>query len=236
MRTCNRLISKHQQMDNAREMEQDEVSGPVSAEAVAAVLLAAGASSRFGPQNKLLAELDGETLVARVAGALLASRVAEVVVVAPADTSAIAAALEGHRMAHSHRLRIVANPDPGRGIASSIAAGIGALPSWASSAMIVPGDMPGMRASICDELISTFAASGCDAVVHAATPDGNQRNPVIWPKRLFASLMALEGDVGGKALIAAERAMRPNRVIAVAYTVSDIFLDVDEPNDLRRWR
>lgn len=223
-------------MDNARDMRLRGARGNERSGRVVAVLLAAGASTRFGRENKLLADLGGEPLVARVAGALLDSRIAEVVAVTPADPSGILAALERHRGAHPSRLRLVANPDPSRGISSSIAAGIDAVPLAASGAMIVPGDMPGLEGSTCDALISAFAASDHAAVVHAATQDGAQRNPVIWPRRLFASLMALEGDSGGKRLISAERATPAGRVIAVPFAAPELFLDVDEPDDLARWR
>lgn len=200
-----------------------------------AVLLAAGASSRFGLANKLLVHVGGEPLIARVAGALLGSRVSEVIVVTPADQVPIATALDNPIGVSAGRCRLVANPEPWRGIGSSIAAGIGAVPRAASSAMIVPGDMPGLTASVCDLLIDVFGRSGGGAIVHAATLDGGQRNPVIWPKRLFADLLALEGDTGGKQVIARERTANPAAVIAVQFAAPGLFLDVDRPDDLQPW-
>ena len=222
-------------MDNAQSQDQRSTRG-LAWPAVVAVLLAAGSSSRFGAENKLLADVAGEALVVRVARALLSSRIAGVVVVTPADPTAISTAIGPLRRGQSSRLRLVANPDPTRGISSSIAIGIGAVPAAATGALIVPGDMPSLTPSTCDTLVSVFESSGGDAVIHAATPDGGQRNPVIWPRRLFASLMALEGDTGGKPLIACERAVRPGHVIAVPFAAPDLFLDIDVPDDLARWR
>lgn len=207
-----------------------------TARTIAAVLLAAGASRRFGCENKLLADIAGEPLVARVADVLLASSLGEVVVVTPADPTAIAAALEHQLSRDRSRLRLVSNADASRGIASSIVTGIGALPTAASGAMIVPADMPGLTVAACNTLISAFAVSGYDGLVHAATRDHRQRNPVIWPRRLFGQLLALRGDTGGKPLIVAERAARPAKVIAVPFDAADLFLDVDVPADLARWR
>lgn len=223
-------------MDNSNDMQRGGDFGEDLRGSVVAVLLAAGASTRFGQDNKLLAEVRGEPIIARVAGALLGSRVSEVVVVTPAETAAILTALDRRFGTASGRFRLIVNPDPGRGIGSSIATGIGAVPHSASGAMIVPGDMPGIRASACDALVDAFVASGKDAIVHAATFDGRQRNPVIWPRRLFASLFALKGDAGGKHAIADQRAAQPTSVIAVPFATPELFIDVDLPEDLERWK
>lgn len=223
-------------MDNARDPISRAAPGAAPPCTVAAVLLAAGASTRFGPENKLLAEISGEPLIARLVAVVLASRIGEIVVVTPADPSAIATALARAVNLDPNRLRIVANSDPSRGIASSIVMGIEAVSAGASGAMIVPADMPGLTVAACNALISAFAASGHAAVVHAATGEQRQRNPVIWPRRLFEKLLALSGDTGGKPLIAEERASRPASVIAVAFDRAELFLDVDVPADLARWR
>lgn len=219
--------------------------------AIAAILLAAGSSRRFGEADKLLAELAGEPLVVRTARTLLASRVADVVAVtrtaardggaaAPGSVaSALApmlAAPAGGDASGGGRLRVVLNAEPERGIGSSVATGIRALDAHVSGAMIVPGDMPGLEPAALDRLISAFDQTGCAAIVHASTPDGKQRNPVIWPRRLFAALAALDGDTGGKPLIAAERAADPARVVAVAFPDARLFHDVDRPEDLAGWR
>ncbi|MEQ1711845.1 MAG: nucleotidyltransferase family protein [Hyphomicrobium sp.] len=200
--------------------------------AVTAVLLAAGASTRFGAGNKLLAEIGGEAMVARVARALLCSQVGAIIVVTPPDRSAIAAALA--RVEAGGRLSLIANPDPSRGIASSIATGIFAVDATSAGVMIVPGDMPDLAAADFDRLLAAFVAEGGDALVHAATAAGRQRNPVVWPRRLFGALAALQGDVGGKPLIAGERAVRPDRVVAVAFADEAALRDVDRPEDLAR--
>lgn len=200
--------------------------------AVTAVLLAAGASTRFGAGNKLLAEIGGEAVVARVARALLRSQVGSIIVVTPPDRSAIAAALA--TVEDGGRLSLIANPDPSRGIASSIATGICAVDATSAGAMIVPGDMPNLAGADFDRLLAAFVAEGGDALIHAATAAGRQRNPVVWPRRLFGALAALHGDVGGKPLIAGERAVRPDRVVAVAFADEASLRDVDRPEDLAR--
>ena len=199
---------------------------------VTAVLLAAGASTRFGLRNKLLAEVGGEALVARVARALLRSRAAKILVVTPPDGSPISTALGA--LPFGSRIALIANPDPVRGIASSIATGVRSVDAASDGVMIVPGDMPDLDCGHFDRLLAAFDVKGGDALVYAATADGRQRNPVVWPRRLFGALAALQGDIGGKPLIAAERDMRPDRVVAVTFDDEAVFRDVDRPEDLAR--
>ena len=103
---------------------------------VVAVLLAAGASTRFGTANKLVAEIDGRPLVRAVADAVLGAGVAEVVVVTGADAALIERALQGLPVRFVHNARWQ------DGMGSSIAAGVAALCDTADAAFIVPGDMP----------------------------------------------------------------------------------------------
>jgi molybdenum cofactor cytidylyltransferase len=76
--------------------------------ALGAVVLAAGASERFGADNKLLVNIAGELLIRRVVQEIIGSGIAEVVIVTGYDEARIAAALEGLaiRRAHNRGLAI----------------------------------------------------------------------------------------------------------------------------------
>ena len=87
---------------------------------VAAIVLAAGRSTRMGGPNKLLAELDGNKLVRIVAEQALASKASEVIVVTGHQAELVEQALAGLKV------RFVRNPDFAGGLASSVKAGIGA--------------------------------------------------------------------------------------------------------------
>lgn len=215
---------------------------------IAAILLAAGSSRRFGDRNKLLAEIDGERLIVRAVRALMESRIDTAIAVTPGGDPEAADAIAGEiaeaaatrwpgvERARPLPLVLVENPEPSRGIGSSIACGVRALAARSDGAMIVPGDMPGLDGPMLDRLIDAFEASGGRAVVHAASADGEQRNPVIWPRRLFGALATLDGDTGGKPLIGRERMIDPGRVVAVAFVDERRLDDVDRPDDLARWR
>jgi molybdenum cofactor cytidylyltransferase len=162
---------------------------------IAAVVLAAGASRRFGEDNKLLARIDGRPLVDRVVTALAVGGVTEIVVVTGHDQVALEAALRGRPVSFVHN----ANWETGMG--SSIAAGVAALEGTTAGAFIVPGDVPLLSPQLVAALISAFEASKRDRIIYPATPSGEQRNPVLWPRRHFGALLALPPDAGGKALL-----------------------------------
>jgi molybdenum cofactor cytidylyltransferase len=184
---------------------------------VHAVVLAAGRSSRMGGPNKLLATFDGEPLVRRVVRAALASRAKAVCVVAGHEAGRVRAALDGLPV------EIVDNPDFASGLATSLAAGLGAVPAWAAGALIMLGDMPGVSAADLDRLVAAFESGGARGPVRA-TYDGKRGNPVILPRALFAPASRLDGDTGARPILEAEGA----EVIDVEIGVGAA-LDVDTP-------
>ena len=107
---------------------------------IGAVLLAAGASTRFGGGNKLLAELGGRPLVAHAADALLGSGVDEIVVVTGRNSEQVRQILARTAVRFAHNKGWI------RGMGSSIASGLRALGSQPSGAFVVPGDMPFLTA------------------------------------------------------------------------------------------
>ncbi len=192
---------------------------------VAAVLLAAGRSARFGEADKLLAKVDGTPLVARVAEHLLESRARPIVAVVRAEDSEVAGVLAGFGIARA----VSADPDFRMG--RSIAAGIAAVGDAADGAMIVPADMPGLGAEIIDALIEAFERAGRSRIVHPVLADGSQRNPVLWPRRFFPSLVQLHGAGGAKAMLAELAA----DVLPVAFADEEPFTDIDTREDLARY-
>lgn len=188
---------------------------------IAAVVLAAGASRRFGKANKLLAPFDGTALVARVVQTLAAAGIEDIVAVTGCDAEAIAAALTGHRVRCVHNARWEA------GMGGSIAVGVAALAADVRGALLVPGDMPLLAAETVGALAGRFAAARGERIVFAADAAGAQRNPVIWPRRFFAELRALPPAAGGKELL------RRHADKAIGVPVADALLaDVDTVEDL----
>lgn len=191
---------------------------------LAAVLLAGGASRRFGAANKLLAAVDGTPIVARVAREILAGSVGELVVVTGAAHDTYVTALAGLPV------RFAQNADWDAGIGGSIATGVRALSGTAEGAFIVPGDLANLKADVFRKLAAAFSEASAERVVVPVTAAGAQRNPVLWPRRLFPRLQALSGPQGGKSLL---DTLGDERV-DVAFDDESVFADIDTLEDYER--
>jgi molybdenum cofactor cytidylyltransferase len=189
---------------------------------IAAVILAAGRSTRMGPANKLLADLNSKPLVRWVAAAALASHARPVLAVTGHQGSDVIAALSGLDVT------FVDNPDYATGLASSLRAGIRALPKATDGALVLLGDMPRITAALIDRLIAASASGKIVLPVH----EGQRGNPVLWPARYFPELLALEGDAGAKRLLATHA----NAIHEVDLGTDAIFLDIDTPDALAHER
>jgi molybdenum cofactor cytidylyltransferase len=188
---------------------------------VAAVVLAAGRSTRMGGPNKLLAEIGGRPLVRIAAEEALASGARPVIVVAGYQGAAIEKALGGLD------LRVVHNPGFANGLATSLKAGISALPADVDGAIVCLGDMPCVDAQLMRQLINAFAPDS-GALVVVPTFEGKRGNPVLWSRRFFPDLMAIEGDVGARHLIG----RYGDAVIELPVPHKGALLDVDTPETL----
>ena len=163
---------------------------------LAAILLAAGRSSRFGRGNKLLVNIDGRPMVRATADVLLgAGCIEEVLVVTGHDAEAVEKVLEGLPV------RFVYNSDWRDGMGSSIARGVAVLPATFDGVTIVPGDMPFLTPRLVERLGARFRECHGESVVFPATSAGEQRNPVLWPRPFFGRLKDLSGPEGAKSLL-----------------------------------
>jgi len=182
---------------------------------IAAIVLAAGRSSRFEGGHKLLAPLGGVPLIRRVLIEVSAAGLDEIVLVISPEGSKIAAA------AGPGPWRTLVNEEAAEGLASSIRTGIAALVPHVAGAAIVLADMPGVSAELVANLAENAAAHP-EAIVYPSAPDGRQGHPVIWPRALFPELMALSGDKGAKALIERHAAIARPLPLANARALADI--------------
>jgi molybdenum cofactor cytidylyltransferase len=188
---------------------------------VAAVVLAAGRSTRMGGPNKLTAELRGRPLVRIAAEEALASRARPVIVVTGHQREDVEAALSGLDVQFVH------NPNFAAGLSTSLKAGLAVLPAEVNGVVVCLGDMPQVRAAMIDQLIAAFDPQR-SALVVVPTINGERGNPVIWSRRFFADLMAIEGDIGARQLIA----RHPEAVVEVPLSGKAALIDVDTPEAL----
>ena len=189
---------------------------------IAAIVLAAGRSTRMGAANKLIADVGGKPMVRRVVEAALASKATPVVVVTGHRAAEVSQALAGLDVT------LIANPDYATGLASSLKAGIGALPASCDGALIMLGDMPQIAPEHLNTVIAAFTTNAIVVPVH----EGKQGNPVLWPATYFPELLQLDGDAGAKRLIGTHAA----HVREVDLGSDAIFADIDTPETLARLR
>ena len=194
---------------------------------IGAVILAAGRSARFRAEggreiSKLAALLDGKPLVRHAAEAALASRARPVVVVTGFARRAVETALAGLPLAFVH------NPDFASGMASSLRAGVAALPADVAGALIVLGDMPRIEGATLDRLIEVFAAR-FDALAAAPIHAGRRGNPVLLSRALFPALAGLEGEEGARRLLAEAG---PAGVVEAQVESDGVTFDIDTPGEL----
>jgi molybdenum cofactor cytidylyltransferase len=197
---------------------------PIAAEGrnVAAIILAAGQSRRMGGPNKMLAEIGGKPLVRIAAEQALGSHARPVIVVTGHERERVEAALDGLQIERVH------NPDFAQGLSTSLKAGLRALAADVDAAIIALADMPRVDAALLDQLITSFDP-GKGALIVLPTIEGKRGNPVLWSRRFFADLMAIEGDVGARHLIG--RYAEAVAELPVASRAA--LLDVDTPEALR---
>ena len=175
-----------------RPQPRDEPLHPVRS--IAALVLAAGRSSRMGGANKLLAEIGGRPLVRIAVEEALASQARPVIVVTGHQRERVEAALAGLPVDFVH------NPYFADGLGTSLKTGIAALPAQSDGVIVCLGDMPQVDAAMINRLIGAIdPAKG--ALIAMPTIEGQRGNPVVWSRRFFPDLMAVEGDVGARYLI-----------------------------------
>jgi molybdenum cofactor cytidylyltransferase len=199
---------------------------------VAAIILAAGRSTRMGGPNKLLADLAGKKLVRIATEQALASKASEIIVVTGHQADLVEQALQGLQGGQGRpKVKFVRNPDFAGGLASSVKAGISAVSAEADSAVICLGDMPLIDSGLIDRLIENFAPDRGNLIV-VPVADGRRGNPVLWSRRFFRELMALDGDIGARHLIA----RHAEAVAEVPVEGNGAFLDIDTPQALEAAR
>ncbi len=190
---------------------------------IAAIVLAAGASTRMGRQKLTLPMADGRALVRLAVEQVLAAGLDETVVVLGGDAEAVSAVLAGLPV------RTVANPRYAEGQSTSLRAGLDALRPGTEAVVIALGDQPLPDPGVVRRLVAAFRETGRPIVVPVYR-DG-RGNPVLFGSALLDELRAVTGDQGGRGVIAGD----PDRVAEVPVD-APMPTDIDTPQDYERVR
>jgi molybdenum cofactor cytidylyltransferase len=193
---------------------------PNRPEKAAAVVLAAGRSTRMGADNKLLLEIEpGVPVVRRAVEAGLAAGLAPVQVVTGHQADQVRAALEGLDC------RFVHNPDYAGGLSGSIRAGFReAVGKGADGVLVLLGDMPFLPDSAIAAVLSR-AADAPDRIVQGVH-DGKPAHPVWLPARVAGLIESLDGDRGVRNLVS-----ETGQDMVSVEVGTDAAFDLDTPAD-----
>jgi len=177
-------------------------------------------------QDKLLEDVSGQPLLARVATSAQESQAQEVVVVLGARAAARREALS------DFPCTFAVNDDWDTGMASSIRTGVVALTDQVDAALILLGDMPEVETELIDTLITSFDPAQGKDIIRPVSASGPVGNPILFGKHHFPGLMKLTGDTGAKPLIAANR----DRVLDIPVNHDGVLVDLDTPEAWAAWR
>jgi putative nucleotidyltransferase with HDIG domain len=192
-----------------------------SADSIAAIVLAAGRSSRMGDFKPLMPFGEG-TLVGHVVAGLRAAGVAEVHVVTGFQAQALQPELERLGVTAAH------NAEFDRGMFSSVQTGVASLPQETKAFLLLPVDMPLLRASTMKRLLGE--ASTNDAAILYPTFRGERGHPPLIRRALFPEIRAWNGDGGLLALLQ----RREHEARNVPVFDWGCLTDMDRPEDFQR--
>ena len=190
-----------------------------------AIVLAAGAGSRFGG-GKLLAPWGDSPLIEGALAAAFAAPVRGVHVVWGADPAVPEAATAfATRLGRLDRLRLTHSARHAEGLSASLATGVAGLPEDAAGVFIFLGDMPCIPVELASPMAEALAA-GAEAV--ATTFEGQRGHPVLFGRSLWPQLQALRGDKGAGQLLSG----LGDRLRLIPSPNSGVLFDVDRVTDL----
>jgi molybdenum cofactor cytidylyltransferase len=195
---------------------------------IAAVILAAGTSSRMGSAKALLAyplEDGGETSFAEhLVDVFDRAGAAPVVVVLGHDADRVRAAIDGRRA------RTVDNPRYREGMLSSIRAGIGALDDPAiEGALVCPVDHPDVAPSLVELLVRRFEETRAPVVLPVAS--GRRGHPVLFSRAVFRELLEAPDGVGARQVVWDHE----KDLLEVRVSQPGVRVDLDRPEEYQRW-
>lgn len=187
---------------------------------VAALVLAGGASRRFGA-SKLLHPWGEESILEASLRAVLQAGLAEVAVVTGAYHPELASLLA------PYPVRLVENRDWGEGMSTSVKAGLQALAAGEPRAiMICLGDQPMLPPEVVAALAGAHRRTG--AAIVAPAIGGVRKSPVLFDRSLWPELLLIQGDEGGRRVVQAHQ----EQVLLLEYDREEWFRDIDRPEDL----
>ncbi len=190
---------------------------------IAAILLAAGLSSRTKRFHKLLLPYKGKKLLDHAITAITRSAITYLIIVTGKQQRKIRKIIPKKDM-----IKVVYNPKYRSGMASSIKVGLQYLPKEVTHFFIALADMPKVNKNHYNKIISAIKKNPKLPVVPYV--DGQAANPVLFPKHFIRKLQLLEGDLGARMLL------RRSKHTKLAFRQSALLTDLDSLADFKTKR
>ena len=196
---------------------------------LAVLLLAAGQGSRLGSHPKALLKQGGVTLLKRLLDAVQPFNPIEFILVTGFHGDAIEQSLAQMDSPLSQSIRLLRNPTPELGQASSVRFGIEALHSNFDVLLIALSDQPAITTVEISQLLSVFSTRSAGKEIVLPMVDGQRGNPVLFSKKALQNAVAIP-DLSCRAYMDAH----PEQV-QVWHTDNAAFVyDVDTPQDMEK--
>lgn len=192
---------------------------------ISAIVLAAGESRRMG-KTKLILDWQGKPILQHVLDTLRDSPVGEVILVLGHEAEQIRGKIQ------VPGIQVVINPDYREGMSTSLRRGILAANPDSQAFLAVLADQPGINPKIIEALTLNFrhAFPGKNIVVPVFK--GHRGHPVLFSAKYREEILRLEGDVGGREILA----RHPHEVLTVEMDTDAVIMDVDTEEDYLKFR
>ena len=174
----------------------------------------------MGETNKLLAQIDGKSLLQHVISNLIESNIDKIVVVIGHESEKII-----QHISHSS-IVFAKNDDFKKGLSSSIKAGVAKIQSSADAVLIVHADMPFVEAGVINKIVNALNNHSNIVIPRYKQKDGN---PLLWPSEYFGQLKQLTGDQGAKQILGGYL----DKITYVDVDNIGILVDIDDPSGLK---
>jgi molybdenum cofactor cytidylyltransferase len=185
---------------------------------VAAIVLAAGEARRFGGP-KLAMPFGGSTILGSAVSALVGAAVDPIVIVCGPN------APELERLLADCTVTFVQNPDPSRGMLSSVQVGLAAMPEETDRFLVALGDQPRVRAEHVGRLLDEHQASGRGIAI--PTHGGKRGHPVVFDRRYRDEILQLDASRTLRDLVHANSA----DIVEVEFSSDAVIRDIDTERD-----
>lgn len=182
------------------------------------LILAAGESKRMG-RPKLLLPYGEKTVIETVLTVVKQSKLDQSCLVVRPEDKIISA------LARSLGLEMAINPEPARGMLSSIIVGLEKMPKEVEAVVLVLGDQPGISTSVIDLLIVGYRLKGKGLVLPVF--QGKRGHPILFDLKYREEIKALNPEIGLKQLMQLHR----EDILEIPVNEPGIVADLDTPND-----